>query len=72
MTSGLIKEAKEIHRKIEKNKKLYARLDEIIQELIKTDFQSESGVTLVDNFKNKNMQWKAAGIRRFDLDFTGV
>lgn len=65
----LLKEAQTIHKAIEKNKKLYARLDEIIQNLIDFNFDKEGEIHLVDNFKDKNVQWRATGMRRFELRF---
>lgn len=66
----LLQEAREIHTKLEENKMLYARLDMITQELVDDKFTEENGVALIDKFKDKNIQWKATGIRRFELDFS--
>lgn len=65
----LIQEAKEVYLQLEANKELYQRMDDIIAELIELNFQGGDGVSLVDNFKSKNISWKVTGVRRFELKF---
>ena len=59
-------EAQNILAALEDYKKLYARLDEITL-LLKDQKVDGSGIAIVDNFSNKNVVFKASGIRRFEI-----
>ena len=63
-------EAQNIMAALADYKKLYGRLDEITQ-ILKDENLDGSGVIIVDNFAEKNVVWKASGIRRFELKKAG-
>lgn len=58
---------------LSKSKELYASLDELTDELTRAPKSilkavlNDAGLTLVDNFKNKNTTWKASAVRRFEF-----
>lgn len=60
-----------IQKKIDANKRLYADLDQIFDELLSAGFRSMTigklTVSMRDNFKDKNVVFRAAAVRRFEL-----
>jgi hypothetical protein len=65
----------ELIRHIAAVKDLYKELDEITEALVgtgETEFESTEGIilTLVDNFADKNKQWKSVPFKRFTLELT--
>ena len=66
--SKLIARAKAITRRLEADKRLYAELDDIINELIRRKFKHGHGAVLIDNFK-LNTTWRSTPFRRFELQF---
>lgn len=60
--------AKELIIILTRAKALYAELDEITEFLVKTGARVEDyGITMVDNFEEKNTAWKSTAMRRFEL-----
>lgn len=59
-------EAQNILSAVEDYKKLYQRLDEITLELQGQELAG-TGLALIDNFAEKNVVWRPAGVRRFEL-----
>jgi len=62
----LVNQARILINRIEHLKGCYSRLDEVTLALMGEDLTG-TGLELVDNFAQKNVAWKAAGIRRFEL-----
>ena len=59
-------EAQNIMTVVEDYKKLYARLDEITALLVGADLFA-TGIVVVDNFQDKNVVFRPAAVRRFEL-----
>lgn len=66
-TKILILKAKRLQRKIDALKPLYAELEAVTDQLRKAGFKAGHGLTLIDNFKNKNVAYRTTSIRRFEL-----
>lgn len=62
----LATEAQNILSALEDVKALYSRLDEITMQLKGQDL-SCLGLVVVDNFAEKNVVFRPAGVRRFEL-----
>lgn len=62
----LLKELEKIQKKLEANKKNYERVEQIVMTLKNQDL-SNFGYEVVDNFKEKNVVFRPAGVRRFEL-----
>lgn len=63
---ALAKEASEIMDVLEAQKRLYARLDELTLAL-KDQEIGRLGLMVVDNFAQKNVAFRVAGVKRFEL-----
>jgi hypothetical protein len=59
-------EAQNLMSAVEDYKKMYQRIDEITLILQGEDL-SGTGLAVVDNFAEKNVVWRPAGVRRFEL-----
>jgi hypothetical protein len=59
-------EAQNIMSSLEDVKKLYGRLDEITM-LLKGEDLSGVSLVVIDNFAEKNVVFRPAGVRRFEL-----
>jgi hypothetical protein len=60
--------AQKIQRQLDEVKPLYHELDEITFALVRVKERLEShGAVIVDNFAEKNTQFKTVGIRRYEL-----
>lgn len=59
-------EAENLMSALSEYKKFYARLDIITQILLDQDL-SGTGISMIDNFEEKNIVWKSSCIRRFEL-----
>lgn len=70
MVTRLAVEAQNVLSAIEDNKRLYARLDELTQ-ILKDANLSGTGLTVIDNFSDKNTVFRPAGVRRFELKKVG-
>ena len=66
-TAQMIREAKQLMKKLEANRLLYKRMDEITFALRKTKGLEKHGLSMVDNFANGNTAFRATAIRRFEL-----
>lgn len=62
----LLLEFQKIEKKMEKNKAMYQRLDEIVIKLVGKDLSKEK-YQVVDNFEEKNCVFRPAGVRRYEL-----
>lgn len=72
VNEDLLRDALALLLKIERNKDLYRRLDDMIVKLKDSGFTTalvkRHMITLVDNFADdKNVSWKATAMRRYDL-----
>ncbi len=59
--------AEQLLERIEENKELYKELDQLTEELIKRGFASDARLVLVDNFESKNVIFRPAAVRRFEI-----
>lgn len=59
-------EAQNLMSTLEGYKKLYQRIDEITLALKDQDMEG-TGLEVVDNFEQKNVVFRPAGVRRFEL-----
>lgn len=59
-------EAQNLMSAVEDYKKMYQRIDEITLILQGEDL-SGTGLSVIDNFAEKNVVWRPAGVRRFEL-----
>ena len=66
----LVKEAEALVKQIEKLKKSYSRMDEIIEELLKLKTNTgelSSKISLVNNFESKNTAFKASFFKQYEI-----
>ena len=63
---ALLKEAKQLTRVLEERKVLYQRLDQLTL-LLQNEDLSETGWAIIDNFAEKNVAFRIATVRRFEL-----
>ena len=62
----LVKEALQVLEALDGAKELYKRMDEITL-LLKGKNLAGTGLEMVDNFSEKNVVFRPAGVRRFEL-----
>lgn len=65
--AALEKKALAIMRKLEATKKLYSQLEDVTLELERLGFDHGTKLYLFDNFSEKNVCFRPAAIRRFEL-----
>jgi len=68
-TKSLSTRARAIARRLEADKALYKELDDITTALLEIKFRKGHGAVLRDNFKKKNIVFRATAIKRFELEF---
>ncbi len=69
----LVERARAISEQLDEVKPLYNELDQITLALsMVKDLLPKHGVTMVDNFSEKNTQFKVASFRRFELKWAHV
>lgn len=61
-----LKRIAQIEKKLDGNKNLYSELDQLTFDL-KDENLAEHGFQCVDNFSEKNVQFKVAAVRRFEI-----
>lgn len=71
-TQDLVRQALALQAKIERCKAHYRKLDEIVDLLLGLGYKGSTvdgrRVALVDRFAKKNTVWRAAAVRRFELE----
>jgi hypothetical protein len=65
------KEAVSILKKLGRNKKLYARLEELTEELETVRDLESHGLQVVDNFAQKNTAFRQTAFKRVELKLIG-
>ena len=70
--SKMVERARAITRQLDEVKPLYQELDEITLALtnVRHALHPKHGIVIVDNFKERNTQFKTVGIRRFEIKWT--
>jgi hypothetical protein len=61
-----VKRLKQVEKSIEKNKALYAELDQLTFDL-KDENLAEHGLKCIDNFEEKNVQFGHGAVRRYEI-----
>lgn len=75
-TKALLEKAISLGKQLEEMKKLYTEMDGVIHLLLKMGFTTHKlndfNITLKDNFAEKNVVFRPAGVRRFELKIDKV
>lgn len=73
---ALMNRAVEVQEMLEANKKLYRELDEIVEKLVELEIftieSEDNRLTLIDNFLEKNTQFRVARFPRYSLQIDKI
>jgi hypothetical protein len=68
----ILTEVLSLKKELDARKELYSRLDELLLELVRSDFKSAEidgmVLTLKDNFAESNTGWTRSAVKRYEIE----